>query len=106
MGSQDGGSYNQLAWINATCSDSAVRDGKEAVSAASKACELTEWKNWMFIDTLAAAYAEAGDFKHAVEFQERALRTGNPTASEQKRMRERLSLYEQSTPFRDKPNGP
>jgi len=106
MGSQDGGSYNQLAWIKATCSDAAVRDGKEAVSAANKACELTEWKNWMFIDTLAAAYAEAGDFKHAVEFQERALRTGNPTASEQKRMRERLSLYEQSTPFRDKPNGP
>jgi len=69
-------------------------------------CELTEWKNWSFIDTLAAAYAEAGDFKRAIEFQQQALRTGNPTESEQKEMRERRSLYEQSKPFRDKPDKP
>jgi hypothetical protein len=58
------------------------------------------------IDTLAAAYAEAGDFKRAIEFQGQALRTGNPSESEQKEMRERLSLYEESKPFRDKPDKP
>src|SRR5207247_224883 len=106
LDSSDDSSYNQLAWIRATCSDASVRNGKEAVSAASKTCELTEWKDWEFIDTLAAAYAEAGDFKRAIEFQQQALRTGNPSESEQKEMRERLSLYELSKPFRDKADKP
>ena len=38
----------------------------------------------------------------AVSAQERALRTGSPTESEQKAMRERLTLYKQSQPFRMK----
>jgi hypothetical protein len=101
LDSQDAGSYNQLARTKATCSDASVRNGKEAVSAATKACELTEWKDWECIDTLAAAYAEAGDFKRAIEFQEQALRTGNPTESEQNGMRERIALYKQSQPFRE-----
>jgi hypothetical protein len=94
--------YNSLAWMKATCSDASVRNGEEAVTAATKACELTEWKNWMFVDTLAAAHAEAGDFKRAMEFQEKAMRTGNPGESEQESMRERLSLYKQLRPFREK----
>ena len=101
LNSRNAGTYNSLAWMKATCSDASVRNGEEAISAASKGCELTEWKNWMFIDTLAAAYAEAGDFKRAIEFQEQALRTGDPGESKQKMMRERLSLYKQSQPFRE-----
>jgi tetratricopeptide (TPR) repeat protein len=101
---KDGWSYNQLAWIKATSPDASVRNGSEAVAAANKACELTSWKNPRYIDTLAAAYAEAGDFKRAVEFQERALRTANRTNSERQPMRERLSLYRQSQPFREKLN--
>ena len=93
--------YNSLAWMKATCSDGSVRNGAEAVTAATKACELTEWKNWMFVDTLAAAHAEAGDFKRAIEFQEQVMRTGNPGEPEQEQMRERLSLYKQSRPFRE-----
>jgi hypothetical protein len=102
--SKDDWSYNQLAWIEATCSDASVRNGEAAVTAATKACELTEWKNWQFIDTLAAACAEAGDFKHAIQYQERALHTGHPTDSEQKVMRERLSIYQGSRPYRAKPD--
>ena len=37
--------YNGLAWILATCPDPKHRDGKKAVELATKACELTEWKN-------------------------------------------------------------
>jgi hypothetical protein len=103
LDAKDDWSYNQIAWIKATCPEASLRDGKEAVSAASKACELTEWKNFDWIDTLAAAYAETGDFKRAVQFEEQALRTGIPPESDQKEMRERLSLYKQSRPFRDKP---
>jgi tetratricopeptide (TPR) repeat protein len=95
--------YNELAWIKATCPDDSVRNGSEAVAAATKACELTEWKNWRFIDTLAAALAEAEEFKRAIQMQEQALRIGNPTEAEVTAMKERLSLYQQSQPFRTKP---
>ncbi len=46
---EDDWDYNGLAWIKATCPDSSVRDGKEAVGAATKACELAEWKEWNWI---------------------------------------------------------
>lgn len=96
-------SYNLLAWIKATCPDASVRDGKEAVSAATKACELTKWKEGGLIDTLAAAHAESGDFKRAIELQERAIHAGNAPESEEKEMQERLRLYKESQPYRDKP---
>ena len=98
----DDQSHNLLAWIKATCPDPSVRDGKEAVAAATRACELTQWKQWSWIDTLAAAHAEAGDFKRAIKFQEQALRIGRPTESDLKGMRERLSLYQEARPFREK----
>jgi hypothetical protein len=101
--SKDDWSYNLLAWIRATCPDSSVRDGKEAVFAATKACELTNWREWSWIDTLAAGHAESGDFKSALQFEEQALRTGNPSESDQAEMQERLALYKQARPYREKP---
>ena len=98
---KDDWSFNQLAWIRATCADASVRNGQEAVTAATKACELTKWKDGNLIDTLAAACAESGDFKGAIRFEEQALRTGNPTESDRKDMQARLSLYKQSQPFRE-----
>jgi tetratricopeptide (TPR) repeat protein len=99
---KDDWSYNLLAWIKATCPDSSLRDGKEAVSAATKACELTQWKEFNWIDTLAAACAESGDFQRAIQFQEQALHTGNPPDSDRKEMQDRLALYQQSQPYREK----
>ena len=57
---------NNLAWILATDSNPANRDGAEAVRLARRACELTQNKVPMLIGTLAAAYAEAGDFDQAI----------------------------------------
>jgi tetratricopeptide (TPR) repeat protein len=98
---KDDWSNNLLAWIEATCPDSSLRDGKEAISAATKACELTNWKESSWIDTLAAAYAESGDFQRAIQFEEQALRTGRLPESEQKAMQERLALYRQSQPYHE-----
>lgn len=65
---------NNLAWLLATCGDSSVRNGSEAVRYAKQACCLTDFKQSLFISTLAAAYAEAGRFPQAIGTAKRALR--------------------------------
>jgi hypothetical protein len=71
------------------------------VKHATRACELTGWKTADWIDTLAAAYAEAGDFDKAVEFQRKALSFPDFQKADGKGGRERLDLYERKMPYRD-----
>jgi tetratricopeptide (TPR) repeat protein len=63
---------NNLAWILAANPDARLRDGREAVRLAERACDLTKNQTPLFIGTLAAAYAEAGRFEDAVATGERA----------------------------------
>ena len=63
---------NNLSWILATSSQAELRNGKEAVALAQKACELTKRKQPLFIGTLAAAYAEAGQFDDAIRAADEA----------------------------------
>lgn len=97
---------NNLAWLLATCPEARFRDGKEAVEYATKACELTGWKNPMYFDTLAAAYAEDGQFDKAVSWQEKAL--ADPAEMEKavgkeelEKARGRLQLFKERKPFRE-----
>jgi serine/threonine-protein kinase len=97
---KSGSPHGNLAWFLATGPER-VRDGKRAVELATRACELTEWKNAVFLDTLAAAYAEVGEFEKAIEVLKKAL--GLPNAEKQfgPEFRERLALYEKKKPYRD-----
>lgn len=61
------------AWTLATCPEARMRNGREAVASATRACELTRWKSPRPLATLAASFAEAGDFGSAVQMQRKAI---------------------------------
>jgi tetratricopeptide (TPR) repeat protein len=63
---------NNLACVLATAPDAGLRNGREAVSLAEKACALTHYRNTSALSTLAAAYGEAGRFEDAVATAEKA----------------------------------
>jgi tetratricopeptide (TPR) repeat protein len=96
---------NTVAWIRATCTEQQLRNGKEAVAMAKKACELTHWQNPGYTDTLAAAYAEAGDFDSAIKYQEEVLKGVHSRPPPNEDSRQRLELYRQHQPYRDTKNG-
>lgn len=85
--------YNQLAWELATAEQPAIRDGRRAVESALKACELSQWKNSSHMDTLAAAYARAGNFEDAVKWEHKALE--DPRLASDEKTAQRLRLYEE-----------
>lgn len=95
---------NNLAWLRATCPIPSMRDGKEAVLLATKACNLTHWARWTRIDTLAAAYAEAGDFSKAIDYDRMALKMNGITKSDIEELQNHISLYEKQQPYRNKEN--
>lgn len=96
--------YQNKAWLLATCPEEDVRDGEAAIELARKAGELREWKALDDVKTLAAAYAETGDFQQAVEWQKKAIEMaqGDAKTTEQ----ELLKLYQSDQPFRFTPPAP
>ncbi len=91
--------HNNLALLLATGPDR-VRDGKRAVEHATRACELTGWKEPGCIAALAAAHAEAGHFDRAVEYQKKALSFPDYERQLGKAGQERLQLYAGKKPYR------
>jgi tetratricopeptide (TPR) repeat protein len=92
---------NDVAWCRATCPQRTLRDGKKAVTEASEACKLDRWKHWSYLDTLAAACAEAGDFDHAIKYEQQALQMKPATAENIKVENQRLQLYQDHKPYRE-----
>jgi tetratricopeptide (TPR) repeat protein len=101
LGPDDHGVLNAWAWFQATCPDAKYRDWTQAVANATRACEQTYWNADGHIDTLAAAYAEAGDFAQAVHFQKRVLESRMLPESMRTKALARLALYEQGKPYRE-----
>ena len=93
--------FNQLGWIWATAPDPDIRNGARARECATRACELTEWLDASYLDTLAAACAEAGDFESAVKWMEKAIPLA-PDGSDDD-YHARLELYRQERSVRVTP---
>ena len=93
------GGFNRYGWELATSSIAAYRDGPAAVQYATRACELSSWKNANELDTLAAAYAEAGQFKEAIQWQTSALEVGGRNIDRDD-FDARLAMYQKREPFR------
>jgi len=91
--------HNKIAWLRATSPDESIRNGKKAIKHALAACGQTDNKNHSYIDTLAAAYAESGDYDSAVK----SIRLAIELAIESDDKMEygsRLVLYEKKQPYR------
>lgn len=94
------GAYRLKAWLLATCSDDAIRDGKAALEAARKAVDLAKNPNGDVWEALAAALAETGDFAAAVEAQKKALADDWYVKEKGEEVKRRLEMYEAKKPFR------
>jgi tetratricopeptide (TPR) repeat protein len=92
---------DNLSWFLATCPEDRFRNGTEAVSVAKRACELSHWEGSGCYDTLAVAYAEAGDFEQAVKYEKQALNDSSLAPKEREESTKRLALFQQRKPFRE-----
>lgn len=95
---------NNLAWLLATTEQSGLRDGQRALEIAQEICSREE-VDASSIDTLAAAYAAAGNYQAAWETAERAsevaIAEGNNELAA--RISARATLYKSGKPFRQSP---
>jgi tetratricopeptide (TPR) repeat protein len=91
---------NNVAWFRATCPEAQFRNGKEAVELAMLACTLDKWKDADEIDTLAAAYAEVGNFAEAERYQQKAMALLSKDEALRPKFRARLEQYRAKQPVR------
>jgi hypothetical protein len=98
---------NWCAWVLATHPGREVRNADLAVRLAEQLCQATEFAEPDFLDTLAAAYAEAGRFADACTAARKALGllAKNPQAGWAQPIDERLRFYEHGQPYRDVSGG-
>jgi tetratricopeptide (TPR) repeat protein len=99
LGTESSYVQNLLAWIWATWPHKRVLNAPRALEAARKACEMTSYKDADYVDTLAAAHAQVGEFAEAVKWQ--TLATEVAPASSKKSFSDRLESYQVGKPWRD-----
>ena len=99
---KDSGLLNNFAWVLATSPFDALRDGKRARLLAEEACKLTDHKQGHILSTLAAAYAELGDFDSALKWSQKAIELGRDDQKEA--LRKELETYKARKPFRELKN--
>jgi tetratricopeptide (TPR) repeat protein len=99
----DGNALNNLGWVLSTAPEDSMRNGPQALEFARRASQMAQDNNPMILRTLAAAYAESGQFPEAIDVASRgvqiALDQQNPALADE--LRRNLALYRTKTPLRD-----
>ena len=91
---------NDYAWLLATSKFDEMRNGTLALDQAQKAVEGKE--SAAYLDTLAAAYAELGNFAEAIAVQERAIEAITDEEQDLRgELQTRLEYYQRSQPWRE-----
>jgi len=107
--SKDYTSINNLSWLLSTSPIDSVRNGRRALELAEKASELSRYKEAFVLSTLAAAYAELGDFDKAREWSQKSIdlakKEKNKSEEAQKELldnlQKELDSFKRSEPFRE-----
>jgi tetratricopeptide (TPR) repeat protein len=104
---QDPHSRNNLAWLLATSSEGSVRSGARAVELAQQAVQLSGGRDPHFRRTLAAAYAESGQFSQAVSAAQQAMAIANLQGESRlaTTLRRDIALYREQLPLRELQGG-
>jgi len=93
----------QAAHALAASPEASDRNGAEAVKLAERAVQLTGARSPVYLDTLAAAYAEAGRFPEAIEAARRALQLAKQhnQGGLAEALNAKIKLYEAQKSYRD-----
>jgi tetratricopeptide (TPR) repeat protein len=96
--SKFGRAYQSASWLMATCPDQRYRNADLAVRAAERAIQLDGSQDYIYLDTLAAAYANDGQFPKA----QNTIRQAIQLAPKENvgPLKHRLDLYLAQRPFR------
>lgn len=99
----NGNAMSNLAWIYATSPDDSLRDGIKAVQLAERAMQLSDRRIPIILRTVAAAYAENGQFSQAIQTAQQAfdLATSQGNSSLASELQGNIVLYQQRQPLRD-----
>jgi tetratricopeptide (TPR) repeat protein len=99
---KDSGALNNYSWLLSTCPDEAFRNGERALEMAKTASEETFYKQPHILSTLAAAYAELGDFETARSWSQKAVELGEKTQHESlDSLKKELETYKENKPWRE-----
>ncbi len=95
------GVLNNLAWVLATAPEDKLRDGKRSLALATAASKSTDYKQDYILSTLAAAYAETGDFTNAIKWSTKAAELAAKTKEHGAALNKELSSYQAHKPWRE-----
>jgi tetratricopeptide (TPR) repeat protein len=96
-------SLDHTAWLLATSPEASIRNGPKALALARQLARLSRGNNPVILDTLAAAYAETGQFSEAADAVQRALALAlsqNKTVLADT-LRHHIKLFQTGLPLRD-----
>src|SRR5439155_66818 len=98
----DTGVLNNLAWVLATSPEDNVRNAERSIELGLKACELTKYEKPHILSTLAAGYADKGDWETAKKWSGKAVELGAKDEEIDGQLKKELESYKEQKPWREK----